>query len=139
MRLRVDVDYCRLLQRAAMRVGGGAVVLGGGCSKLSVTPHTTICVAVICYRLDQVSPFLCCLFCSTMWSCSRFLRHVLYIAWHLQKKTAESINSRLALVMKSGKASLGYQQTLKALRDGKGMVFAFQWHTYPPHHTSHCG
>ena len=37
-----------------------------------------------------------------------------------QKKTAESINSRLALVMKSGKANLGYKQTIKALRDGKG-------------------
>lgn len=30
-----------------------------------------------------------------------------------QKKAMESINSRLALVMKSGKYCLGYKQTLK--------------------------
>ena len=34
-----------------------------------------------------------------------------------QKKTLESINSRLQLVMKSGKAQLGYKQTLKSLRN----------------------
>ena len=31
----------------------------------------------------------------------------------------ESINSRLALVMKSGKAQLGYKATVKSLRQGK--------------------
>merc|ERR1719318_2535657 len=31
----------------------------------------------------------------------------------------ESINSRLALVMKSGKYTLGYRSTLKTLRQGK--------------------
>ncbi|XP_055386970.1 60S ribosomal protein L30 [Condylostylus longicornis] len=36
-----------------------------------------------------------------------------------QKKALESINARLALVMKSGKYCLGYKQTLKALRQGK--------------------
>lgn len=36
------------------------------------------------------------------------------------KKAAESINSRLALVMKSGKYSLGYKTALKTLRSGKG-------------------
>jgi len=35
------------------------------------------------------------------------------------KKTAESINSRLALVMKSGKYTLGYKSCLKQLRGGK--------------------
>jgi hypothetical protein len=35
-----------------------------------------------------------------------------------QKKAAESINSRLALVMKSGKYTLGYKSTLKSLRKG---------------------
>ena len=35
------------------------------------------------------------------------------------KKTAESINSRLALVMKSGKYTLGYKSCLKQLRTGK--------------------
>ncbi len=32
------------------------------------------------------------------------------------KKSAESMNSRLALVIKSGKAFLGFKSTLKALR-----------------------
>nr|CAG8606543.1 1328_t:CDS:2 [Entrophospora candida]CAG8665247.1 12148_t:CDS:2 [Entrophospora candida] len=35
------------------------------------------------------------------------------------KKATESINSRLALVMKSGKYTLGYKSTLKTLRQGK--------------------
>merc|ERR1712167_410546 len=34
----------------------------------------------------------------------------------------ESINARLALVMKSGKASLGYKSTLKTLRNGKAKL-----------------
>jgi large subunit ribosomal protein L30e len=40
----------------------------------------------------------------------------------LQKKAIESINSRLQLVMKSGKASLGYKETLKTLRNNKAVV-----------------
>eukprot|EP00823_Brevimastigomonas_motovehiculus_P007119 TRINITY_DN6135_c0_g1_i1.p1 TRINITY_DN6135_c0_g1~~TRINITY_DN6135_c0_g1_i1.p1 ORF type:complete len:137 (+),score=22.87 TRINITY_DN6135_c0_g1_i1:53-412(+) len=38
------------------------------------------------------------------------------------KKAQESINSRLALVMKSGKAALGIKTTLKSLRKGKGWL-----------------
>ncbi|KAJ7295015.1 hypothetical protein O6H91_Y217700 [Diphasiastrum complanatum] len=38
------------------------------------------------------------------------------------KKAQESINNRLALVMKSGKFTLGYKTTLKSLRGGKGIV-----------------
>lgn len=38
------------------------------------------------------------------------------------KKAAENINSRLALVMKSGKYSLGYKTALKTLRSGKGKL-----------------
>ena len=38
------------------------------------------------------------------------------------KKSAESINSALALVMKSGKYSLGYKTTLKTLRSGKAKL-----------------
>lgn len=34
-------------------------------------------------------------------------------------KSGEGINSRLALVMKSGKYQLGYKSTLKTLRNGK--------------------
>ena len=35
-----------------------------------------------------------------------------------KKQQTESVNSKLALVMKSGKAVLGYKQTIKALRKG---------------------
>ncbi|VCW78194.1 unnamed protein product [Gulo gulo] len=35
------------------------------------------------------------------------------------KKLLESIDSRLQLVMKSGKYVLGYKQTLKMIRHGK--------------------
>jgi hypothetical protein len=38
----------------------------------------------------------------------------------MQKKSQENINSRLALVMKSGKYTLGYKTCLKTLRSGKG-------------------
>ncbi|KAK4784535.1 hypothetical protein SAY86_018903 [Trapa natans] len=39
-----------------------------------------------------------------------------------QKKTHESINNRLALVMKSGKYTLGYKNVLKSLRNSKGKL-----------------
>jgi large subunit ribosomal protein L30e len=39
-----------------------------------------------------------------------------------KKSQAESINSRLALVMKSGKYTLGYKSTLKTLRSGKSKL-----------------
>jgi len=39
-----------------------------------------------------------------------------------QKKAVESINSRLALVIKSGKYTLGYKSTLKTLRQGKALL-----------------
>jgi large subunit ribosomal protein L30e len=39
-----------------------------------------------------------------------------------QKKTVESINSKLALVMKSGKYSLGYRSVLKNLRQSKAKL-----------------
>ena len=37
-------------------------------------------------------------------------------------KAIESVNSKLQLVMKSGKASLGYKTTIKALRGGRAKV-----------------
>merc|ERR1712013_861376 len=40
----------------------------------------------------------------------------------IKKKGSESINSRLALVMKSGKYTLGYRSTLKTLRQGKAKL-----------------
>lgn len=39
-----------------------------------------------------------------------------------QKKSAENINSRLAMVTKSGKYVLGYKQTLRTLRSGKAKL-----------------
>ena len=39
-----------------------------------------------------------------------------------QKKNQESIASRLQLVIKSGKYTLGYRSTLKTLRSGKGAL-----------------
>ncbi|KAK3273996.1 60S ribosomal protein L30 [Cymbomonas tetramitiformis] len=39
-----------------------------------------------------------------------------------KKSSVESINSRLALVMKSGKFTLGYKTVLKSLRGGKSKL-----------------
>eukprot|EP00040_Diaphanoeca_grandis_P001918 m.20068 g.20068 ORF g.20068 m.20068 type:complete len:116 (-) comp12726_c0_seq1:36-383(-) len=39
-----------------------------------------------------------------------------------KKKGGEGINSKLALVMKSGKVQLGYKTTLKTLRNGKAKL-----------------
>merc|ERR1712070_1297607 len=39
-----------------------------------------------------------------------------------KKAGMESINAKLALVMKSGKALLGYKSTLKSLRSGKAKL-----------------
>jgi len=47
------------------------------------------------------------------------------------KKTNESINSRLGLVMKSGKYVLGYKQTLKTLRNGKSKLIIIANNTPP--------
>ncbi|CAN6543264.1 unnamed protein product [Malus baccata var. baccata] len=38
------------------------------------------------------------------------------------KKTHESINTRLALVMKSGKYTLGYKTVIDSLRSSKGKL-----------------
>ncbi|KAL0224738.1 hypothetical protein RCL1_002650 [Eukaryota sp. TZLM3-RCL] len=38
------------------------------------------------------------------------------------KKAQEGVNSRLMLVMKSGKALLGHRQSLKTLRDGSSKL-----------------
>ncbi|KAL6249813.1 60S ribosomal protein L30 [Rhinocladiella similis] len=47
------------------------------------------------------------------------------------KKTSDSINSRLALVMKSGKVTLGYKSTLKCLRSGKAKLVIIAGNTPP--------
>jgi large subunit ribosomal protein L30e len=38
------------------------------------------------------------------------------------KKESEGINTKLSLVMKSGKTTLGYKSTLKTLRSGKSKL-----------------
>merc|ERR1712238_490514 len=48
-----------------------------------------------------------------------------------QKKTVESINSRLALVMKSGKFCLCYKKTLDTLRMGKAKLVIIANNTPP--------
>ena len=40
-----------------------------------------------------------------------------------KKSSQESINSRLALAIKSGKYYLGYKSTLRSIRSGKGTCF----------------
>ncbi|XP_053991505.1 60S ribosomal protein L30-like [Hylaeus volcanicus] len=39
-----------------------------------------------------------------------------------KKGTVDSINTRLALVLKSGKVALGYKSTLKTIRTGKAKL-----------------
>merc|ERR1712029_709496 len=61
------------------------------------------------------------------------LNHFLYatMAPKKAKKTTDSINSRLALVMKSGKVVLGYKSTLKSLRSGKAKLIIIAGNTPP--------
>ncbi|KAI5288964.1 60S ribosomal protein L30 [Ascosphaera aggregata] len=47
------------------------------------------------------------------------------------KKSSDNINSRLALVMKSGKVTLGYKSTIKALRTGKAKLVIIAGNTPP--------
>merc|ERR1711976_536135 len=49
----------------------------------------------------------------------------------VQKKSQESINSRLALVVKSGKYHLGYKETLKSLRKGASKLVIIANNTPP--------
>ena len=47
------------------------------------------------------------------------------------KKSADNINSRLSMVMKTGKYVLGYKQTLKVLRSGKAKLVILASNTPP--------
>ncbi|KZL82357.1 60s ribosomal protein l30, partial [Colletotrichum incanum] len=47
------------------------------------------------------------------------------------KKDQNSINSKLALVIKSGKVILGYKSTLKSLRTGKAKLILIAGNTPP--------
>lgn len=48
------------------------------------------------------------------------------------KKTSDTINSRLALVIKSGKVTLGFKSTLKSLRSGKAKLVIIAGNCPPP-------
>ncbi|KAI9370889.1 50S ribosomal protein L30e-like protein [Aspergillus egyptiacus] len=47
------------------------------------------------------------------------------------KKSGDTISSRLALVMKSGKVTLGYKTTIKQLRSGKAKLVIIAANTPP--------
>lgn len=47
------------------------------------------------------------------------------------KKAVESVNSKLHMVMKSGKASLGYNSTIKTLRHNKAKLVIISNNTPP--------
>uniref|UniRef100_K3WD43 Ribosomal protein eL8/eL30/eS12/Gadd45 domain-containing protein n=1 Tax=Globisporangium ultimum (strain ATCC 200006 / CBS 805.95 / DAOM BR144) TaxID=431595 RepID=K3WD43_GLOUD len=53
------------------------------------------------------------------------------VASKKSKKSMENINSRLQLVMRSGKVALGYKQTLKALRSNKAKLVLISNNTQP--------
>ncbi|GAA5933450.1 60S ribosomal protein eL30 RPL30 [Sporobolomyces koalae] len=53
------------------------------------------------------------------------------IAQKKVKKSADNINSKLALVIKSGKYALGYKSTLKAMRSGKSKLVLISGNTPP--------
>merc|ERR1712013_396264 len=58
-----------------------------------------------------------------LWSCvHQSVLKKFNMAVKKQKKSADNINSRLRLVMKSGKYHLGYRQTIKDLRNGKAKL-----------------
>ncbi|KAL8403568.1 hypothetical protein RB594_008724 [Gaeumannomyces avenae] len=48
-----------------------------------------------------------------------------------KKKTSDNINSRLALVIKSGKVTLGYKSTLKSLRSNRAKLIIIAGNTPP--------
>ncbi|KAI2629992.1 50S ribosomal protein L30e-like protein [Xylaria nigripes] len=47
------------------------------------------------------------------------------------RKDANSINSKLALVIKSGKVTLGYKSSIKSLRSGKAKLVIIAGNTPP--------
>merc|ERR1712141_204918 len=53
------------------------------------------------------------------------------VIWNQAKKTADNINARLALAVKSGKYVLGYRQTLKTLRAGTAKLVIIANNTPP--------
>ncbi len=48
-----------------------------------------------------------------------------------KKKSGENVNARLALVVKSGKYTLGFRSTIKSLRSGKTKLILIASNTAP--------
>lgn len=59
--------------------------------------------------------------------CENFI----FIMSKAKKKTGETLNTKLALVIKSGKYTLGYKSTLKTLRAGKAKLVVLANNTPP--------
>merc|ERR1712066_712142 len=78
-----------------------------------------------------MGPFPPNLFAKTTWVFAAGAKSAEMVAQKKTKKAVESINSRLALVMKSGKYVLGYKQTLKSLRQGKAKLVIIANNTPP--------
>ncbi|CAI8004423.1 60S ribosomal protein L30, partial [Geodia barretti] len=74
--------------------------------------------ALVDFFLEHVS----CLLVPETFSFKRLKGYVNDAMPPKSKKAMESINTRLALVMKSGKYNLGYRSTLKSLRLGKAKL-----------------
>ncbi|KAL8196123.1 hypothetical protein R6Q57_025123 [Mikania cordata] len=81
---------------------------------------------------DTASGFKLCIFnahyfirtitCVVTRKCIVALLGATMVSGKKTKKTHESINNRLALVMKSGKYTLGYKTVLESLRSSKGKL-----------------
>lgn len=71
-----------------------------------------VLVSPICVLIYYPPPGPAFLSCPYSPSSSRLLT----TSFREQKKAIESMNARLQLVMKSGKASLGYKSTIKSMR-----------------------
>ena len=116
---------------------------GGGCHSLRslVSPTSRL---LLYTRSRHGSPSKEVGTCNSLGSCSSQMKPVsrparfhirMYSSFHLiyfclandgvhtlqSKKSQEGINTRLALVMKSGKFTLGTKTCLKCLRSGKGL------------------
>ncbi|CAN1307299.1 60S ribosomal protein L30 [Linum perenne] len=105
-----EIEYYAMLSKVGVHhYSGNNVELGTACGK-----YYRVC----CLSIIDAAP-------SSLHS-QLFLppqhRSAAMVAAKKTKKTHESINNRLALVMKSGKYTLGYKTVLKTLRNSKGKL-----------------
>ncbi|KAK8285612.1 hypothetical protein V6Z12_D08G236500 [Gossypium hirsutum] len=86
------------------------------CVRISIL---LVLVFRICYACGETEPFVAA---AVPFSPKISRPPTTMVAAKKTKKTHESINNRLALVMKSGKYTLGYKTVLKSLRSSKGKL-----------------